>query len=164
MQVNYPHEALLFKQTAHQLANFFIAFALNLAALVVFRVTPAWQTIFLPLVVIPLFLFSAGIGLVVSMISVVAMDVSKGIAIVLGLLMYLTPIIYSDNISNEVVQVAIKWNPLTYLICSCRDIVIYGRLYGCNGFLLSSIFSFLFFMISWRLFFVSEDKVVERLI
>jgi len=38
MQVKYPHEALLFKQAAVQLANFIIAFALNIAILIIFHV------------------------------------------------------------------------------------------------------------------------------
>ncbi|NDJ53023.1 MAG: hypothetical protein GYB68_08075, partial [Chloroflexi bacterium] len=50
MQVQYPHEALLFKMTAQHLANFSIAFVLNIIVLLAFGVIPSWQTIFLPLV------------------------------------------------------------------------------------------------------------------
>ena len=79
MQVNYPHEALLFQQTAQRVANFSIAILITIIVLLIFRVIPSWQTILLPIVIVPLFLFSAAIGLIVSMISIVAVDVSRGI-------------------------------------------------------------------------------------
>jgi len=164
MQVNYPHEALLFKQTAQHLANFVIAFILNIIVLLIMGVIPSWKTIFFPIVILPLFFLGAAIGLVFSMISIVAIDINKAVSMGMALMMYVTPIIYSDKINNHVVQTIIKWNPLTYLVCSARDIIIYGRLYNYKGYLICSFISLLLFLISWRLFYVSEDKIIERMI
>lgn len=164
LQVNFPHEALLFKQTAQQIANFTIAFVFNIIVLLMFKVIPSWMTIFLPLVILPMFFLGAAIGLIVAMVNVVAIDLSKGITLVAGLLMYTTPIIYSKDVSNPIVQMVIKYNPLTHLVCSARDIVIYGRLYDTKGFFLSAAGAFVLFMISWRLFYVCEDKIIERIV
>ena len=164
MQVNYPHEALLFKQTAQHLANFIITFVMNIVVLLAFKVIPSWGIIFFPLVALPLFFLGAAIGLITSMISIVAIDLSKIINIGMGLMMWVTPVIYSDKIDNPIVQTIIKWNPLTYLVCSLRDIIIYGRLYDVAGYLICAGLSFFLFMISWRLFYVSEDRIIERMI
>ena len=164
MQVNYPHEALLFKQTAQVLANFLIGFVMNIVILIAFGVIPSWQIIFFPLVVLPLFFLGAAIGLVGSMISIVAIDLDKVIKMGMGLLMWVTPVIYSDKIDSPLIQSIIQWNPLTYLVCSARDIIIYGRLYGTTGYFICAGLSFILFMISWRLFYVSENKIVERMI
>ena len=164
MQVNYPHEALLFKQTAQQLANFIITFLMNILVLLAFKIIPSWKIIFFPLVVLPLFFLGAAIGLVTSMISIVAIDISKIINMIIGLMMWVTPVIYSDKVENPFVQTIIKWNPLTYLVCSLRDIIIYGRLYDVEGYFICSGLSLFLFMISWRLFFVSEDRITERMI
>jgi lipopolysaccharide transport system permease protein len=164
MQVNYPHEALLFKQTAQHLANFIITFVMNIVVLLAFKVIPSWEIIFFPIVALPLFFLGAAIGLITSMISIVAIDLSKIINIGMGLMMWVTPVIYSDKIDNPIVQKIIKWNPLTYLICSARDIIIYGRLYDSGLYFLCTALSFLIFMVSWRLFFVSEQKIIERMI
>lgn len=129
-----------------------------------FGVFPSWKAIFLPLVALPLFFFAAGIGLIASMINVVIVDVSRIIDMALTFGMYLTPVIYSDKIANPIVQTVIKWNPLTYLIGSCRDILIYGRLYKPTGYFITAGLSLLVFLFAWRLFFVSEDKLVERMI
>ena len=164
MQINYPHEALLFKQTAQLLATFLIKFVMIIFVLMLFGIFPKWGIILFPLVALPLFFLGAALGLVFSMISIVAVDINKIAGMVMGLLKWTVPVIYSSNISNEFVQTMIKWNPLTYLVCSARDIVIYGKLYNVAGYFLCAGISFIFFMISWRLFYVSENKIIERMI
>ena len=164
MQVNYPHEALLFKQTAQHLAQFLLAFALNMVVLALLGVVPSWKTIFLPLVALPLFLLGGAVGLVVSMIAIVAVDIEKIVTMALGLMLWLTPVVYSSTIDNQIVQTLIRWNPLTYLVCSARDIVLYGRLYEAKGYFLCAGLALVLFLVSWRLFYVSEDKIIERMI
>jgi lipopolysaccharide transport system permease protein len=164
LQVNYPHEALLFKQTAQQLANFSIAFVMNIIVLIAFGVTPSWMIIFFPLVIMPLFFLGAAIGLIVSLFEVVAIDVDRIITVLMGLLMWITPVIYSKDVDNPIVQFLIKWNPLTYLVCSARDIVIYGRLYDPVGYFICSGAALVAFLIAWRLFYVSENKIIERMV
>lgn len=164
MQVNYPHEALLFMQTAQQISNFLIGFVMNIAVLIGFGVIPSLGILLFPLVVLPLFFLGAAIGLIASMISVVAVDINRVINMGMGLLLYSIPIIYSNKIESQTVQAIIKWNPLTYLVCSARDIIIYGRLYDISGYFICSGVSFILFLISWRLFYVSEDRIIERMI
>jgi lipopolysaccharide transport system permease protein len=164
MQVNYPHEALLFMQTAQHLANFLITFVITVIVLVLFGVIPSWKIVFFPIVVLPLFFLAAAIGLVVSMISVLSVDFDKMVVVALGLMMWITPVIYSENVDNQLVQTLISWNPLTYLVCSARDIIIYGRLFDTAGYFFCSGLSLIVFMVAWRLFYVSEDKIIERMI
>jgi lipopolysaccharide transport system permease protein len=162
LQVNYPHEALLFKQLANQLATYSIGFAMNLVVLLCFGVVPSWGLALFPLVALPLFFLGASIGLMISMVSVVAYDVTRVVELSLGILMYLTPVIYSTEIGNPVVLALNRWNPLTYLVCSCRDMILYGRLYHATGYWISAVIAFTAFLVSWRLFYVAENKIIER--
>ncbi len=164
MQVKYPHEALLAKETAQNIAAFLLSFTLNIIILICFGVTPSWKIVFFPIVIIPLFLLGAGIGLVVSLFNVVAVDMTKGFNLLLNLLMYVTPVIYSRKVDNEIIQTIMKYNPLTYLFGNVRDLIIYGTFDNVDRFIYSTIFAFVVFMISWRLFYISEDKVIEKMI
>jgi lipopolysaccharide transport system permease protein len=164
MQVNYPHEALLFKQTANQLARFIITFALNIVVLLLFRVVPSWGILFFPLVALPMFFLGAAVGLILSMVGIVAVDITRVVDFGLGFLMFLTPVIYADDVASPLIQAVIKWNPLTYLVCSCRDIILYGRLYQPLGYAVCALGSLLAFLLAWRMFYVSEDRVIERMI
>lgn len=164
MQVNYPHEALLVKQIAQVLASFIISFAFIIAVMLLFGIFPSWEIIFFPIVIIPMFLLGLAIGLIVSMISVITVEINNVINVVLSVLLFTTPIIYSNNVENSFVLYMIKWNPLTHLICSARDILLYGRLYHTWGYIIVSTLSLLLFLFSWRTFYVSENKLVERMI
>jgi lipopolysaccharide transport system permease protein len=165
MQVKYPHEALLVKQTAQHLANFLITFGVNIVILLIFGIVPHWSILLLPILTLPLFFLGAGMGLITSVISVVATDVSNIFNILLSFAFYVTPIIYSsDKFTSKLLQKIIEINPLSYLIGATRDMIIYGRYEHWDRFAIVSILSVVFFMISWRLFFVSEDKVIEKMI
>lgn len=164
MQVNYPHEALLFKQIAQHLADFSIGFAMNVLILLVFGIAPSWKIIFLPVVALPLFFLSSGLGLLVAMISAVAIDVKKAVDMLIGLLILITPVVYSNRINHDLVRAAIRWNPLTYLVCSLRDLIIYGRLYDAAGYAICAALSVVWFLICWRVFYVSENILIERMV
>lgn len=164
MQVNFPHEILLFKQVAQTLANSLISLFFCLAVALCFKVVPsAWALVF-PLVALPLFFLGAGIGLLLSLIGVVAMDISKAVNILFPLLMFASPIVYTNEVDSPFAHAVIRWNPLTYLVCSARDIILLGRLYDPLGYAVSALGAFLFFMMSWRLFYVSENKLIERMV
>lgn len=164
LQINYPHEALLIKQTAIQVANFLFAFLVALVVILCFQVVPSWKLILFPLVALPLFFMGSAIGLMVSMLSVVAIDLQKFVTMGIGLLMWATPVIYSRDVENEFVQFLIKWNPLTYLVCSARDIVLFGHLYDPFGYAVSTALAIVMFFVSLRLFYVSESQLIERMI
>ena len=149
---------------SQHLANFLLGFVLNLIILVAFGVVPSWKIVFFPVVIFPLFLLGAGIGLVVSVFSVVAVDLKKGFNVLFGLLMYITPVIYSDQVDNELLQRVMKYNPLTYLVGNVRDLIIYGRFENVDRFVYSGGFALVVFMLSWRFFYISEDKVIEKMI
>jgi len=164
MQVRYPHEALLIKQTAQHLANFLITFIVNLVVLFAFEVCPSWKIIFFPFLTLPLFFLGAGMGLIISVFSVVAVEVQKAVNTLLQFVIYITPIIYSSKVDNPTLQAVIKWNPLTYLIGSVRDLIIYGKMNNVQEYLISSLIAFIIFLFSWRLFYLSEERVIERMI
>ncbi|MEW6068851.1 MAG: ABC transporter permease [Nitrospirota bacterium] len=163
-QVKYPHEALLIKQTAQHLANFILSFGLNIIILLLFSVIPDWKIIFFPALVLPLFLLGAGIGLFISVINVLTSEMQKSVDILLGMVIYITPVIYSPKFDNPLLQNIIKWNPLTYLVGGVRDVIVYGRMDHPDRYLYSSLFALVVFILSWRFFFVSEDKVIEKMI
>ena len=165
-QVNFPREAMLFKATAQAMPGLLFTIVTNIVVMACFGMVPSVWALTFPLAILPLFFLGAAMGLMVSMIRVVAFDLDRIIGILMGFLMWTTPLLYSNKVPSPLIQAIIKWNPLTYLVCSCRDLFIYGRFYEHNA---EAYFAFtgvtlILFLVSWRLFYVSEDKLVERMI
>ncbi len=177
MKVNYPHEALLFKQAAQRLAQFSLTFLVLMAAMALYRRPLHWELLLLPLALLPLVLFASAIGLVLSMASIVAVDFTRIFSRGMAFLMYVTPVIYAPNairIENPALRGlaahVLEINPLTYLVGCPRNLLLHGTLNDPTGFyepwsfLVWSAGAVVLFMVSWRLFFVSEHMIVERML
>ena len=164
MQVKFPHEALLFKNVLIKLLNFAISFALILVVISFFGVVPSWKALLIPIPLIPMFFFAATIGLLLAVITIVAVDITNFMDKIMNFLVYTSPIIYSSNVESPILQTINAWNPMTYIVCSMRDLVIYGEFYGMTGFLISTAIGAVLFLLVWRAFYVSEDKLIERMI
>jgi len=163
LQVNFPHEALVAQQMAQTIANFLINLIMIFILFVIFGIRPTWIAIFFPFTLIPIFLIGSGLGMIVAVITVVVHDINRIVSMGLSFLMFLTPIVYGPGFRGELAQLVIAWNPMTYLIGSARDILLYGRIDGLRAYLFSCLLATSVFLISWRLFFLSEHKVAEKL-
>lgn len=165
MKAHFPHEIIIGVQLLIKLSHFCVSFVITILLLIVFGIIPSYRIFLFPLIILPLLFFAIALGLFVSIMSIVSYDFKRVVTGVFGLVMFITPVIYSaDAIKNEWLQTIMHLNPLTYLVCSARDIILFGRLYSLNGFIISSVISIFLLIVSWRIFYVSEDKIIERLI
>lgn len=83
--------------------------------------------IILPYIFGCMFLFTIGISLFLSCVSVFLRDVFYIYGIVLTIWNYLTPVFYSLEILPTRLQVLFKFNPLYQFLTSARQIVLYGE-------------------------------------
>lgn len=162
LQIKFPHEALVVQQIAQNVIGLVANIAVLLIVLAFFGVWPSWKAVFFPLALIPLLALGIAIGMFVSVFTVVVQDVSKVVTTGLGLLMFITPVVYAPQLPNHSLQIVISWNPLSYLVGGVRDLVLIGHIDRLDRFAWASCFSVVLFLLSWRLFFVSEQKVAEK--
>ena len=164
LQVAYPHEVLIFEAALVQLANFLIGLLVVSCALLAFGVSPSWKVIFLPFVLVPMFLLAGSLGLIISLFSVVVPDAGRLASALINVLMFATPIVYSAEVPSPFLQFLIDWNPVSYLVCSARDIFLFGRLFRPDGFAISTALSLVLFFTSLRFFYLNEARLVEKMI
>lgn len=163
-QVKYEHEALLFKEAAQRIANFLISFLVNIIVILSFGLTIHWQIVFFPLFLIPLLLLGGGLGLLVGLVGVVMPDLKRAFSMVMGTLMFITPVVYTLEDRSGWVATLMRYNPLSYLISAPRDMIFYGSFAYWQPYWYSAAASFVVFAMCWRVFFLAEERVVEKLI
>lgn len=83
--------------------------------------------ILIPYIFVCLFLFSLGIGMILSCVSVFLRDMFYIYSIILTIWNYLTPVFYSIEILPEKLQSIFKLNPLYLYITGVRSIVLAGE-------------------------------------
>ncbi len=86
-----------------------------------------WAYIFIPYIILCMFLFTVGVGLLLSCVSVFLRDVFYIYGIILTIWNYFTPVFYSIEILPMYLQNLFKFNPLYQFITGIRDIVLYGN-------------------------------------
>jgi len=163
-QVNFHHEALVFKQGLQNLTNFGISLIINIVVMLSFGVIPTWFILLIPLFIIPIFLLAASLGLMVSILSTLTSDVSRIASFFLSLLMFITPVIYDSSEKVVWLQQCNLYNPLTYLITAPRDLILTGTMSNPFYYIISIVMAILLFMVALRFFYISEKKVIEKMI
>lgn len=163
-QVNFHHEALVFKQGLQNLTNFGISLIINIVVMLSFGVIPTWFILLVPLFIIPIFLLAASLGLMVSILSTLTSDVSRIASFFLSLLMFITPVIYDSSEKVVWLQQCNLYNPLTYLITAPRDLILTGTMSNPFYYIISIVMAILLFMVALRFFYISEKKVIEKMI
>ncbi len=123
-----------------------------------------WSFLFLPVSILLLAAFSLGLGLLISTISVRFPDVSEMYAIVLMAWMYLTPIIYPENIIPESYRFwFFNLNPMYHIIKIFRMPLFEGVLPDVNTLVVATVISLFTLVFGWLFFSSRADKFVYYL-
>jgi lipopolysaccharide transport system permease protein len=126
-RVVFPLEILPVAQALASLANqLFGTIALLVGAIIIQR-TLHPTVLWLPVLIIPQLLVTFGAAWLVASLGVFLRDMVQGVALLLMVWMYLTPIIYPESIVPERFRPYINANPFTPLIRSYRNIMLEGR-------------------------------------
>lgn len=127
-KVIFPLEILPLAQT---LTTFILGLAWFVllfcgAALILGKTSPTM--LLLPLVLIPLLVFTLGISYLVASLGVFVRDTPYIVGVVLQILFFATPIFYPVSAVPKELQPVLEFNPLTILIEEARKVFLYGQL------------------------------------
>ncbi len=86
-----------------------------------------WYYLILPYIFFCFFLFTVGVGLFLSCVSVFLRDVFYIYGIIITMWNYLTPVFYSIEILPEKLQFLMQFNPLFQFLNTTRTIVVYEQ-------------------------------------
>ncbi len=125
-QIYFPREILVIVKLGETLVDFTFTFAAMLVINAVVGVWPNINFIYLPIVILIQITFTLGLMLFLSYISVLVRDIPQLVAVLLQLLFYLTPIIYSVQSIPENLSFLLLVNPLALLIDAYRSIIVYN--------------------------------------
>lgn len=160
-KINFPKSSLVISSMGQAVVEFIVRIGLTIVVFLIYRISPSWTAVFLPLIAIPVFLLTLGMGFFLSLLTGVFRDTVSVVTLFSTFLLFLVPVLYPAPDSGLFAAVN-KWNPLSYLIGACRDIVFIGKLTSPAGYCGSSLFSLLIFLFFWRFFHIVEPKIIER--
>lgn len=120
-----------------------------------------WYHLLLPYSFICLFLFTVGMGFILSTVSVFLRDMFYIYGIITTIWTYLTPIMYDINtIGNSTLQFIMKFNPMYQIINFARSIILYGNCPTVGQFAGCGVSAVVIFLIGCILFKKNQDKFI----
>lgn len=120
-----------------------------------------WYHIFLPYAYVCVFMFTWGIGLILSAATVFFRDIIYIYGIVIMLWTYLTPIMYDIKVISENLQPFLKFNPMYHYINFVREITLYGRIPELYTWITCLISSVVVLIIGLIIFKKNQDKFIS---
>lgn len=124
-------------------------------------ITP--RALFFPVPVVFLTMFALGMGLLISTIAVYFADVAEMYQIVLTAWMYLSPVIWPEEILKSTYLIWIKrLNPLYHLIRLFRAPIYEGRIPEWSEILLSGGIALAVLLLGWFIFTKKADEFAYR--
>jgi len=160
-KINFCKISLVIASMGQAVMDFLVRLGLIIILFIIYGITPQWTFFIFPFTVLPLVLLTLGLGLILSLLAGVFRDVIHLISFFTTLFLFMMPVLYPAP-SEGIFAALNAWNPLANLIIGCRDFLISGTFSDSHGFLWASAFSILLFFISWRIFFISESRIAER--
>jgi lipopolysaccharide transport system permease protein len=122
-KINFPKEALLISGIYKLLFNSIIKVFILLIFLAVFGVGFHSSLLLFPFAFLGAILFGTTIGLFITPIGMLYNDVKKIISLILGFLMYATPVVYAVP-QEGLMKTVMELNPFTPIITTTRAFIV----------------------------------------
>ncbi|MCA1993393.1 MAG: ABC transporter permease [Coleofasciculus sp. S288] len=160
-RVNFPREAIILAKLGEVFFNFAIKLILIVALFLWFRVPVSWTVILAPVALIHLIMLGTFIGILLAPLGVLYQDVSKGLTMITGFWLFLTPVIYPVPTEGTFGRL-VNLNPVTPLLVTTRELATTGVLSEAFGFWVVSIITFVGLLFTWISFRLAMPFVIER--
>lgn len=126
-RVVFPLEILPFVIVGSALFHYSISLGIWLLAYLLFYGAPHATALYLPLILLPLFIFTLGVSWMLASLGVFLRDVSQFIGIVTTAMMFLSPVFYPPSSVPVSYRPLLYLNPLTPAIEYSRDVLYWGQ-------------------------------------
>ena len=131
-----------------------------LIVMVATRTELHWTAFLFPIPLILLVLFSLGIGLILSAVTVKFRDIIHLYGVFVTGLLYLTPVIYPMSILPDWLYKVVMLNPLTNILMMFRDVMLNNSMFSLSSFLIALVEACLSLGIGLYVFYKNQDKFI----
>ena len=162
LKINFSKKSLVIAAAAKAIVPFIIQIIIVSVLFVGYGMTPSIAGLLIPVFMIPLILFTIGLGFFASLVNGVIRDFGNIISILLTFMMFFTPVLYGKP-RIGILATLTKYNPLYYLVSVPRNLVLKGVILEWEGFLIVCLISVILFLGCLYAFHLTEARVAERL-
>ena len=162
-KINFPREALILAKLGQVLFNFGIKLLLIIGLFIWFKISITLSVILAPVALIHLVMLGTFFGLLVAPIGALYQDISRGISLITGVWLFLTPVIFPVPSHGGIFGAIVQLNPVTPLLVTTRELATTGVLTQSFGFWIASVMAIIGLFFAWLVYRLAMPFVVERM-
>lgn len=160
-RVNFPGEAIILAKLGEVFFNFAIKLILIVALFLWFRVSVSWTVILAFVALTHLIMLGTFIGILLAPLGALYQDVSKGLTMITGFWLFLTPVLYPVP-SQGTFGFLVRLNPVTPILVTTRELATTGIVSDPASFWVVTIINIIGLLVSWVIFRLAMPFVIER--
>jgi ABC-type polysaccharide/polyol phosphate export permease len=162
-RIYIPRTAFAVSATGTGLINLVLSLVPLAIVMLITGIPIEWTVIILPIPILFLAMFALGIGLLISGLAVFFADIAEMYQIALTAWMYLSPVIYSEEILPEPLRFwIIQLNPMAHLLSLFRAPIYEGRIPDASEFIISGSIALVSLIVGWLVFTSKSDEFAYR--
>ena len=163
-QIYLPRTSFSVSAVGTGLVNIPFSFVPLVFMMLIFGLPLHWSILFIPVSMLLLAAFALGVGLIISTMAIYFPDVSEMYTVLLLAWMYLTPIIYPENIIPEAYRFWLfNLNPMYHLVKVFRMPLFEGTLPDTFTLITAATISVLTLLIGWFFYSNKADEFAYHL-
>lgn len=161
-KINFPREAIILAKLGQVFFNFGVKLVLIVGLFLWFQIPVGWTVILAPVALIHLVAFGTFVGLLLAPIGALYQDIQRGIILVAGTWLFLTPVIYPPP-DEGVFGAVVNFNPVTPLLVTTRELVTGVEISHPIGFWVASGVTIVGLLMAWMIYRLTMPIIVERM-
>ncbi len=161
-RIKLPKEAPLLAKVAEVYFNFAIKLVLITVVFLIYQLPISPLAVLAPLALVCMVTFGVAVGLLLAPFAALISDIGRIITTVLGLGMFLTPVVYPAPKSDGLFAAIVQANPVTHLLMGVRELTLTGRIPNPPAFFTISAAGFGMLIVAWFLYRLAIPYVIER--
>lgn len=162
-KVVFPLETIPVSTLGAALFHMVMSLAVLMGAQLLFTGSLPWTVVLLPVVLMPAVFLSLGAMWLLASLGVFVRDIGQAVGIVMQVVFFATPILYSIEAIPESMRPFILFNPLAPIVENFRRVLLWGTLPSFKGLLLWSLATGAFMLLGY-LWFMKTKKAFADVI
>lgn len=156
-----PKYIFTISRVTSSLVNLLFSLVALILVLVFTKTTVTWNVFWAPLILLQVYVFALGVGLILASTAVFFRDIQYLWSVFISIWMYLSPIIYPVSIiPEEYMWWYTNINPMYMYIQQFREVVMYGNSLPLELFSQGIIYSAVFFLLGLLIFKRKQEQFI----
>ncbi|MBC8487087.1 MAG: ABC transporter permease [Bacteroidetes bacterium] len=161
-KINFPKEAIIISGIGEVLFNASIRLLLIIPVLFIFKINPGFTAIFTLFGVIVLVIAGVSLGLFLTPLGTLYLDIGRGLMLITTFWMYITPVVFPIK-TEGFAGFIFRYNPMTYLIMTTRDLITGQPLVFLPQFFIVLAGILVLFFIACILYRIAMPHLISRI-